>query len=282
MACVMRNPFSFGAYHPSAEHAHSAVSASHGMCRSILDDLISGMLLSAGTATVAAPCAVVPALAAAEDVDSACKSVLSTLVSTVADQLGPQVANEIKLENAVIRDLTRYANRELPSPTHNVVRKMLRFAYQFALRRPAFAKRLFVDGAALAGLMRLAFPLALRCIVMLLKHEPTFSETIVNTGKWKPILCMGASHDPECRDDAREGLILLASNHVSFSKDVLEWDGIVAFLARALEDGCQSALYPFDLLEDTKKLQVRVVALCAAMRTLPLTDCALARLCHRL
>ena len=117
MACVMPNPFSLAAGHPSAERAHSAVSASHDMCRSILDDIISSIFPNADTDTVAAPCAVVPALAAAEDVDSACKSVLSALVSKVADQLGPKVADEIKLENAVLGWLRKYANRELPKPS---------------------------------------------------------------------------------------------------------------------------------------------------------------------
>ena len=117
MACVMPNPFSLAAGHPSAERAHSAVSASHDMCRSILDCIISRVLSIADTATVASPCAVVSVSAAAEDVDSACKSVLSTLVSKVADQLGPKVADEIKLENAVLGWLRKYANRELPKPS---------------------------------------------------------------------------------------------------------------------------------------------------------------------
>ena len=63
---------------------------------------------------------------------------------------------------------------------------------------------------------------------------------------------------------------------------ILTSDKIVAFLARAFEDGWEDATTVFDLLEDTKKSQVRVVALCAAMRTLPLTDCALTRRCRRL
>ena len=63
---------------------------------------------------------------------------------------------------------------------------------------------------------------------------------------------------------------------------ILTSDEIVAFLARAFEDGWKEATSVFEMLDDAKKSQVRVVALCAAMRTLPLTDCALARLCHRL
>ena len=275
MACVMPNPFSVAAGHPFAARAHSTVSASHDMCRSILDDIISNIFPNADTATVAAPCAVVSVSTAAEDVGSVCKSILSALVSKVADQLDPKVADEIELENAVIGWLRKYANRALPSPKSEEAGRALRKAYGLLLKRPAFAKRLFDDRAALAGLMRLSFPSALRCIVMLLNHEPKFSETIVKTGKWKLILGMGASHDPKCRDDARVGLNVLASKHVSFAKDVLEWDGIVAFLARAFEDGWQYAPRPFDDLSDARKSQVRAAALCTTIHSMhapPLTD----------
>lgn len=284
MACVMPNPFSLAAGHPFAERAHSTVSASHDMCRSILDDIISNIFPNADTATVAAPCAVVSVSTAAEDVGSVCKSILSALVSKVADQLDPKVADEIELENAVIGWLRKYANRALPSPKSEEAGRALRKAYGLLLNRPAFAKRLFVDGAAMAGLLRLAFVTALRCIVMLLKYEPKFSETIVKTGKWKHVLDMGASHDPKCRDDARVGLNVLASNDVSFAKDVLEWDGIVAFLARAFEDGWQSAPGGFNALSNARKNQVRAAALCSAIHTmhaLPLTDRVPLRSCRR-
>ena len=145
---------------------------------------------------------------------------------------------------------------------------MLRNAYDLLLNRPAFAKRLLGDRGALAGLMKLTFSTALRCIVMLLKHEPKFSETIVKTGKWKHVLGMGASHDPKCRDDARVGLNVLASNDVSFAKDVFEWDGIVAFIAHAFEDGWQPAAGGFNALSNARKNQVRAAAPCSAIHTM--------------
>ena len=98
------------------ERAPFAISTGHDMCRAILDDIISRVVSIADTATGATPCAVVPVSAAAEDVGSVCKSVLSALVSKVADQLGPKVAHEIKLENAVIGWLRRHANRGSPKP----------------------------------------------------------------------------------------------------------------------------------------------------------------------
>ena len=260
MACVMPNPFSLAAGHPSAERAHSAVSASHDMCRSILDDIISSIFPNADTDTVAAPCAVVPALAAAEDVDSACKSVLSALVSKVADQLGPKVADEIKRENEVVFWLRRHRRIGSPQPSFEEAVPALRKARGLLFKRPAFAKRLFVDGAALNGLMRLAFPSALRCIVMLLKHEPTFSETIFKTGKWKPILRMGTWSDPECRIDARRGLVSFVNRLSRDDKSkILASDEIVACMARAFEDGWMDAASVFDLLNDAKKIQVRVL-----------------------
>ena len=77
---------------------------------------------------------------------------------------------------------------------------------------------------------------------------------------------------------------MIDSEHVSDDDqdEILASDKMVAFLACAFEDKWKDTMSVFDLLEDIKKSQVRVVALCAAMRTLPLTDCALARLYHRL
>lgn len=235
---------------------------------------------NADTATVAAPCAVVSVSAAAEDVESTCKSILSTLVSKVADELGPKVADEIKREHEVVLWLRSHARIGSPKPSREEAVPKLCTAYGLALSRRAFATRLLGDRGALAGLMKLTFATALRCIVMLLKHdmllkhEPTFSETIVKTGKWRPILRMGTWSDPKCRDDARLGLFVLASNHVSFAKDVLEWDGLVAFVARAFEDGWQSAPRPFSWLSDAQKSQVRAAALCTTIHSMhapPLT-----------
>jgi hypothetical protein len=280
MTCVMPNPFSLAAGHPSAERAHSAVSASHDMCRSILDDIISSIFPNADTATVAAPCAVVP-IPAAEDVESTCKSILSTLVSKVADQLGPKVATTIKNENAVIRDLKRYANRAVPSPTYTVVKPMLGVAYQYT-RRPTFAKRLFDDRAALAGLMRLAFPSALRCIVMVMQHEPKLSGAIFETGKWKSILRMGTSSDPAERADAQFGVnILCHTLKEPFGQAFFAADGIDHFLACAFADHWGSAAFSFAGLDNIKKIQVRAAPLCSAMRAPLLTDRVPLRLCRR-
>ena len=97
------------------------------------------------------------------------------------------------------------------------------------------------------------------------------------------LLCKGANDDATARASARKGIIpLIYEASEDDLPKITAADEIVVFLARAFEDGWKDAASVFDLLEDTKKLQVRVVALCAAMRTLPLTDCALARLCHRL
>ena len=278
------NPFSFAAGSPFAKRVPFTIPTGHDMCRAILDDIIFSIFPNADTATGATPCAVVPVSAAAEDVGSVCKSVLCALVSKVADQLGPNVANEIKRENAVIGWLRRHANRALPKPSAKEATPVLRNAYSLLLNRPVFAKRLFVDGAALAGLMRLAFASALRCIVMVLKHEPKFSETIVKTGKWKPILGMGTCPDPVYRTDARLGLNVLASNHDSFRNDVLEWDGIVAFLARAFEDGWQGALGPFSGISNARRSQARAAALCSAIHSMhapPLTDRVRLHSCRR-
>ena len=114
-----------------------------------------------------------------------------------------------------------------------------------------------------------------------MKHEPKFSKTIFKTGKWKLILRMGTWRDPEGRTDARRGLNLLVSNNVRFRKDVLEWDGIVAFVARAFEDRWKDATSVFDeILDDAKKLQVRVLhaarpladaqPLCCSLTQLPM------------
>ena len=256
----MPNPFSLAAGHLSAERAHSAVSASHDMCRSILDDIIFSIFPNADTATVAAPCAVVSVSAAAEDVGSVCKSILSALVSKVADELGPKVADEIKRENAVIGWLRRHANRGSPQPSIKEAVPALGTAYDLLLNRPAFAKRLFADGAALDGLMRLAFSSALRCIVIVMKREPRFTETIVKTGKWKSILRMGAFRDPATRKDARRGLVAIINGLSCDDQDkILASDEIVACMARAFEDGWKDATSVFEMLDDAKKLQVRVL-----------------------
>jgi hypothetical protein len=238
--------FSLASGSPFAKLVPPAISTGHDMCRTILD------------ATGATPCAVVPAPAAAEDVGSVCESVLSALVSKVADQLGHTVADEIKRENAVIGWLRRHANHGSPKPSGKEADPALRTAYDLLRNRPAFAKRLFADGAALAGLMGLAFYTALRCIVFVMKHEPKFSKTIFKTGKWKPILRMGASHDPEGRKDARRGLDLVITGLSRDDQDkILASDEIVACMARAFEDRGNTSV--FEILDDAKKLQVRVL-----------------------
>ena len=101
---------------------------------------------------------------------------------------------------------------------------------------------------------------------------------------WTSLFDTGVNgNNDEARDNARRGIFKMIEDVDGDDEhDILTSDKIVAFLARAFEDRWKDAASVFDLLEDTKKSQVRVVALCAAMRTLPLTDCALACLCHRL
>ena len=253
------NPFSFATGSPFAKRAPFAILTGHDMCRTILDDVISSIFVNADVAS--------------EDVDSAFKSVLSALVSEVADQLGPKWAKAITNENAMIRSLKRYANRALPPPAYDVVRPMLDFAYKHGLHRPAFAKRLFDDRAALDGLMRLAFPYALRCIVMVMQREPKLSGTIFKMGKWKCILRMGASSDPAARKDAQLGVNILAHTlEGPFFEAFLAADGIEHFLAWAFTDHWAHAAYSFAGLDNMKKIQVRAGPLCSAMRAPLLTD----------
>jgi hypothetical protein len=214
-------------------------------CASVLSDI--------DAATTFTQCAIVSAPAAAEDVDNAFKSALS-------DQLDPKVVDEIKLENNVIGWLQGHATRGSPQPSREEAVPALRTAYDLLRNRPAFAKRLFADGAALAGLMRLMFPSALRCIVFVMKREPKSIETIFKTEKWKPILRMGAWPNADGRTDARQGLVTFVNRLSCDDQDkILASDEIVACTARAFEDKWKDAALVFNMLEDVKKIQVRAL-----------------------
>lgn len=78
---------------------------------------------------------------------------------------------------------------------------------------------------------------------------------------WTSLFDTGVNdNNDEARDHARRGILKMIDEVDGDDQlDILTSDKIVAFLARAFEDGWKEAASVFDLLDDTKKIQVRVL-----------------------
>ena len=83
------------------------------------------------------------------------------------------------------------------------------------------------------------------------------------------LLCKGASDDAAARASVWKGIISLINEA---SEDdlpkITAADEVVAFMARAFEDGWKNTTSVFEMLNDAKKIQVRVLH----AASLPLAD----------
>ena len=100
---------------------------------------------------------------------------------------------------------------------------------------------------------------------------------------WTSLFDKGVGDDAAARASARNGIFAMINNvSVADKNKILISDEIVAFLARAFEDGWKFTHSVFDMLDDAKKVQVRAAALCSTLCvSLPPTDRVPLHSCRR-
>ena len=247
------------------------------ICQSIVHDLISGMFASVSFGTDVASDTTAPATTTVdEDVDGVCKSVLSRLISQVAEHTEQAARSE------VLAWFKTHAKVGLPRPCRDEALPMLQKAFRL-LTTPPSAKEsvkricadISADEAALTGLLRLAcFPKAVDCLAVVVIHvrEPSISKNVFNNPCiLKQLLSMGSSSKDRWRRSAARVAISAMTSTLDpkDSQTLITADEFVPLVAHAFKDGFKYALNLFEYLDFAKQAQVRaarisLLARCAA------------------
>ena len=225
------------------------------VCKSIVDDLISGLKLDDALGT--AGTGILPPPAIVEDVEKVCSDVLSGLLSDVelqGDEL--RFLDQFKLGNVPPRNLRQEWLKRMIS----------------LLDKPGFARKISAIHGMAAMLVRFARPDSWYwpvCIVKTLRHEPKMAKELAASNVYAPLFHMGGINmkREETRNFARLALTrlgqLLGMRSVfskilvaDWSKDISAEDISVPFMLGSFADGWSTAHKLFDNLNAHKKILV--------------------------